>query len=237
MTEKERLDICGDRYRQRRDSGRDGWARDESYERKSVNADAFVARYGIGKGARVLELGCGAGNLTLHLARSGFEAYGIDIVPEAIEWAKSKADEEGEKACFHAGSVASLEPFGNDFFDVVFDGDCLWMVLGEDRARCFASVLRTLRPGGYFFAKAHVVSDKFTERYDVAPGAWIDPETLLSTVKDVPMYQYSKKEGFLSEIRDAGFEICRHWMGDLDEQSDEDPAFYEGVLFVEAQKP
>ena len=38
----------------------------------------------------VLDLGCGSGDLALHLARSGFEVLGIDFVDAAIEDAREK---------------------------------------------------------------------------------------------------------------------------------------------------
>src|ERR1035437_9939074 len=36
---------------------------------------------------RVLELGCGAGNICIELAKRGFDVYGVDSAPTAIEWA------------------------------------------------------------------------------------------------------------------------------------------------------
>src|SRR5262245_52142414 len=43
--------------------------------------------------ARALDLGCGAGVLTLWLAHKGLEVTGIDVLPEAIAMARSLADE------------------------------------------------------------------------------------------------------------------------------------------------
>lgn len=40
------------------------------------------------KTGRVLELGCGAGNTCLELAKRGYEVHGVDIAPTAIDWAR-----------------------------------------------------------------------------------------------------------------------------------------------------
>ncbi len=237
MNVEDRLRISGQRYRQRREAGLAGWAHDESYKRKIGTVLELVAKYRIPEDGRFLELGCGAGNVTIEMARRGFNAYGIDIVPEAIEWAKTKAEDAGVHASFHTGTVALLEPFQDEFFDVVFDGDCLWMVLGEERPACFRNVYRVLKPGGVFFAQSHIVDQTFRERHVVAPGAYIDPVTLQSTVKDTPMYQYCREDAFLSEIQTAGFEVLHHRMGQLDDMDKDTPSFYKGVMFVEAGKP
>jgi len=237
MSQQERITLCGQRYRQRRDSGTDGWACDESYPSKVRRAEALIAKYGVPKGARFLELGCGAGNVALHMAKCGFESYGIDVVPEAIEWANANADREGVKATFYLGTVARLDPFEPDVFDVVFDGDCLWMVLAEDRQRCFANVHRVLKPGGIFLAKAHIVSNEFSSRHDIAQGVWIDPTTLQSTVNGVPMYQYSREDEFLAELMDTGLEVCEHRNESPDDADDQLPPFCRGVVVAEARKP
>jgi len=43
----------------------------------------------VSRGGRLLEMGCGAGNLTVWLAGQGFEVCGVDISPTAISWAES----------------------------------------------------------------------------------------------------------------------------------------------------
>jgi SAM-dependent methyltransferase len=236
MPQQDRLEICGQRYRQRRDDGLAGWACDESYDRKITNALAIIAKYQVPDGGRFLELGCGAGNVTLEMARRGFDAHGIDIVPEAIDWAKANAEKARLNARFHAGAVVLLEPFEEKSFDIVFDGDCLWMILGEDRPKCFQNVFRVLKPGGIFFAQAHLVTDAIKTRHALASNALIDPTTLVSTVMGTPMYQFSLEDDFLAELRVAGFEIRHHRIGDLDNRKLDVP-FYRGTMFVEAERP
>lgn len=236
MTQQDRLTICGQRYQQRRDDGLAGWACDESYDRKITNAMALVAKYRIPDGARFLELGCGAGNVTLEMARRGFDAHGIDIVLEAIDWANTNATNTGVNAHFHTGTAVLLEPFEEQSFDIVFDGDCLWMILAEDRPTCLQNVFRVLKPGGVFFAQAHLVTDAIKTPHPSASNELVDPTTLVSALMDTPMYQYSLESDFLAELQLAGFEIRHHQSGDLGSQKLDVP-FYRGAMFVEAQRP
>jgi ubiquinone/menaquinone biosynthesis C-methylase UbiE len=191
MNKNKQIELIRRRYRERREGGLPGWADDTSYDRKIKNAQTLVKRYNIPQGARFLELGCGAGNVALHMAKLGFDSYGIDIAPEAIDWARSDAEKEGVKAVFTKGDVVSLVPYDDDFFDVVFDGDCLWMVIGDDRPERLANVFRILKPGGIFFAQAHIMCGEFKDSYEAGPGVIVDSVTFTSSVENIPMYQYS----------------------------------------------
>ena len=42
------------------------------------------------QGAKILDVGCGNGNISRHLGRLGFDVHGIDISTEAIEYAKKR---------------------------------------------------------------------------------------------------------------------------------------------------
>lgn len=62
----------------------------------------------------VLELGCGTGRLTIPLARHGIDITGLDIVPEMLNRAQSKAGDqqipwvEGDVRDFHLGRKFNL---------------------------------------------------------------------------------------------------------------------------------
>jgi len=65
--------------------------------REEVEAIAnLLSRYGIGRDARILEVGCGNGRILINLALLGFKnLVGIDISPRFIEDAKEKARRYG----------------------------------------------------------------------------------------------------------------------------------------------
>lgn len=236
----ERLDIIDQRYSNRLETKKAGWADEESYARKVKSFNRLVADYAIPRGARILELGCGSGNTVLHIDATGFDAWGIDISSKAIEWAKDNARQQKSQAHFIVGSVTDLQPFRDDFFDMVFDGDCLWMVLGADRHACFSSVFRKLKPKGLFYALAHIVKDEYDMRNDIDSEVHFDPVRLTSSIRGVPMYQFSTESIFRKEIENAGFEILRCAPlenGPIDDKSKNEMPFVSGSISVEARKP
>src|SRR5262249_6681820 len=58
-------------------------------------AESFVARMALEPGARVLDVACGTGNVTLPLARRGAVVTGLDMTPHLLEAARARASREG----------------------------------------------------------------------------------------------------------------------------------------------
>ncbi len=101
-------------------------------------------------GARVLEVGCGPGRLSIRLARQhGMHVTGLDLDPAMIERARANADRPGDgderQPSFLVGDVASLA-FPDGSFDLVVS--TLSMHHWSDATAGLAEVGRVLRPGG-----------------------------------------------------------------------------------------
>lgn len=101
-------------------------------------------------GARLLEVGCGPGHLSLRLAsRKGLDVTGLDLDPAMIERARANSDRAGNRGdrrpSFLVGDVASL-PFAGDSFDLVVS--TLSMHHWADPAAGVAEIGRVLRAGG-----------------------------------------------------------------------------------------
>lgn len=64
----------------------------KSYEH---GAAEFVARLDLRPGMRVLDVACGTGNQSLPAARAGATVTGIDIAPNLLETARTRARAEG----------------------------------------------------------------------------------------------------------------------------------------------
>jgi SAM-dependent methyltransferase len=100
-------------------------------------------------GARVLEVGCGPGHLSIRLARQhGLEVTGLDLDPAMIARARANVDRLGDgderQASFLVGDVASLA-FPDASFDLVVS--TLSMHHWADPAAGLAEIGRVLRPG------------------------------------------------------------------------------------------
>jgi SAM-dependent methyltransferase len=101
-------------------------------------------------GARVLEVGCGPGHLSIRLARQhGLEVTGLDLDPAMIERARSNVDRlgdgDGRRPSFLVGDVASLA-FPDGSFDLVVS--TMSMHHWADPTAGLAEIGRMLRSGG-----------------------------------------------------------------------------------------
>ena len=109
--------------------------------------------------ARVLDLGCGAGGATLHLAKTYPLAHivGFDVEDPVINRAKARNIANGltERASFVLGEPGPL-PFEDGTFDIVFSKDALVHV--ADKEALFAEIFRIIRPGGSFAASDWLTS-------------------------------------------------------------------------------
>ncbi|MBL9133247.1 MAG: class I SAM-dependent methyltransferase [Verrucomicrobiaceae bacterium] len=89
--------------------------------------------------ARVLDAGCGTGGLLARLR--GFDAFGCDISPAAVELCKGRGLPQILVADVHA------MPFDEASFDAVLSLDVLYHAQ-VDEDRTLAEMRRVLRPGG-----------------------------------------------------------------------------------------
>ena len=191
-----------DRYRGRRtqEDVYAGWFTEKDYESSWAEIAESLAP-GIPASGRAIDLGCGAGNLSVRLAGAGFTVTGIDVSPTAINWAKERARDQGITVAFHTGSAIELHDFANNTFDLALDSHFIHCVIGEDRPRYLASVHRILKSGGVFLVRSLV--------WPVASGGGVevDEESRIGYLDGTAYRQYPAIETLESELVSAGFEI------------------------------
>jgi ubiquinone/menaquinone biosynthesis C-methylase UbiE len=193
-------------YQRLKAEGAFGWSSEEDHlQVVRPRIRQVIDRCAVPPGSRILDLGCGTGDLAIWLTQQGYEAYGIDIAPTAIAWAQEKADTQQTRVQFTQGNVVDLQPYDDDVFRLVVDGRCLHCIIGPDRATMLASIYRVLQPGGCFFVQ--------TMCGEVMDGSSIEP-----TFDPISRHQISKQgfatryigkaEDILNELRTTGFEIA-----------------------------
>jgi len=96
------------------------------------------------QGERILDLGCGDGQLTARISPSGAKVIGLDASPQMAAAARARGIEVEE------GNAESL-PFADASSDAVFSNAALHWV--RDQEAMLAEVHRVLKPGGRFVAE------------------------------------------------------------------------------------
>jgi SAM-dependent methyltransferase len=78
-------------------------------------------------GARILDLGCGIGRISINLARAGYQVVGVDISPLYLDFAKKWAEQDGvtNRTRFYKMDMRSasqqLRRKGEKKFDVILN--------------------------------------------------------------------------------------------------------------------
>ena len=100
-------------------------------------------------GARVLDVGCGAGTNSLFLSRSGYRVSGIDVAPAALEAARARAARVRLAVDFQEGDALRL-PYPRARFGGLIDVGCFHTIPTGMRKEYAAELARVLRPGGQY---------------------------------------------------------------------------------------
>ena len=105
--------------------------------------------------ARVLDIGCGAGQEMLPFAESAPDAQcvGLDTSPHSGKVGREFFRRAGhpDRAAFVIGTGEHL-PFGDESFDVLI---CRLVLPYMDNRESIAEMARVLRPGGHLFLRIH----------------------------------------------------------------------------------
>lgn len=128
-----------------------------------------LLREHVRSGARVMDIGCGAGiPLTLALSKS-FDVTGVDISARQIELAVRNVP----AASFIQGDVTTLE-FARASFDAAVASYSLIHVPRAEHVGVFRSVARWLRPGGILLANFGTGNQEidYDEDWLGAPQFW-----------------------------------------------------------------
>jgi trans-aconitate methyltransferase len=117
-------------------------------------------------GERILDLGCGSGQLTAKIAEAGAHVIGIDLSPDMIAQARANYPQIEFDIDF---SVADATSFTLDQpVDAVFSNAVLHWV--KDAAAAIECVYRALKPGG---------------RFVMEQGGYGNTRTVLAAVREV----------------------------------------------------
>ena len=118
---------------------------------------------GIAPGMEILDIGCGRGEILLHVQRLGGRAHGIDYAAAAVQLSHQVAERgAGEQISITQANAQRL-PFGNARFDRVLMLDIVEHLYPVELRVALAEAHRVLKPGGRIVV--HTAPNVWYDRY------------------------------------------------------------------------
>lgn len=145
---------------------------------------AFVAKLGITKGLKVLDLGCGDGTTAIPEAKLGADVLGVDIASNLVAAGKARAEKEGlSNISFQEGDACNLDELKDGSFDLVVS--IFGAMFAPKPLEVAKEMVRVTRPGGR-----------------IIMGNWIpgDPTLVAQVLKISAAYTPAPPEGFISPM-------------------------------------
>jgi SAM-dependent methyltransferase len=126
------------------------WARHHRFFEESTRGHQarLLEAASIAAPERVLDVGCGAGGVTLAAARAAYDghALGIDLSSRMLDVAREQARALGLSNASFLHGDAQVHDFGSGSFDVLVS--CTGAMFFADQVAAFTNLARALTPGG-----------------------------------------------------------------------------------------
>lgn len=179
------------------------WIRgDESKETAQIQLIDHVAQAaGILPGATILDVGCGYGGSSIHLARHyQAKALGVTISPVQVEMATKAAAKAGVSASFLCmdAEAMTLPSLGSQPFDVIWSVESISHY--NDIPGFFLNAANLLKPGGVF-----AVTDWFKQK-SLPPR---EHKKFLHPIEDGMMIELHTMQDYERYLSAAGLTLLR----------------------------
>ena len=150
-----------------------------------------VAEIAVSPGARVLDLGCGTGGLSLACAARGASVVGIDKDPGMLEVAKGKVA-PGDVEWIELGAMEIEDRFEPETFDAVVSCLMFSELFSEERDYVLSKAARLLVPHGLIVVADEVLPPSAPQRlirtlarWPLVAATWLATQTTTHSVGDL----------------------------------------------------
>jgi ubiquinone/menaquinone biosynthesis C-methylase UbiE len=178
---------------------------------------------------RILELGCGPGNLALKLAEAGFTVFGLDRYGSLIDLAREKRQAKRlANLSFQHGDLAKGSTFRDGTFDQIVNVHSLYVHPEPDRK--LKEAFRVLKPAGHAVFVNHTrrvelwaTFRELRARQGLGPAIrsllWLVPNAVFEVARRKVGPTYWEEDEFTAHLQAAGFTVLKTRMTFLNDAS------------------
>jgi len=176
------------------------------FENQLLFEQGFAEALNVGPGSKLLEIGCGRGRISHHVAsHTGASVVATNIDPTQLDIARKYATETGllgKQLEFQTANMNEPLPFPNETFDGFYQVQA--MTYATDLRKVFGEVARVLKPG----ARLSVLDGVMLDGYDSSNA---HHRQLLNETRQVTgfggLWHYDE---WKAAVEDSGFKILFH---------------------------
>ena len=167
------------------------------------------------QGARILDIGAGAGEYSLYFVRKGYSVSAIELAESNIHAFRRKLTSE-DRIDLDQGNALDLSRYEDNSFDaVLLFGPLYHLHEVKDRHRCIEEAKRVCKPDGKLFV-AFISNDmvfltEFIKRSDYFANGYYDKKTF--RLDDVP-FVFHTLDACRDLLRGSGVKILREVASD-----------------------
>jgi ubiquinone/menaquinone biosynthesis C-methylase UbiE len=190
-------------------------------KQRQIYIEEMIESLALPRGAKVLDVGCGPGQLVLNLLKQGYDVKGVDISSGMVDEARMLVRANGFPE-FNGTSVGDIEKleFRDREFDVVVASGVIEYQNDDDVA--LKEMRRVLKPGGHLILNVTnkysylTISDNVWIAFKRLPGV----RALVGTVRkgmlgdsritDVPEHRTHSPRRFDRKLEEHGFKKVVH---------------------------
>ncbi|HUC54550.1 MAG TPA: class I SAM-dependent methyltransferase [Candidatus Cybelea sp.] len=169
---------------------------EETKEKAQIQLVEYLAHLAcIKPGSRILDVGCGFGGSTIHLAKNyGVYATGITISPIQVKMAQKAAAREGVNAKFLLMDAEEMK--FDEFFDVIWSVESISHY--PDKESFFASAANCMKSGGTLAITDWFKKERLTER---------EYSKFILPIEKGMLVELDTMEDYTTQLRPNGFQV------------------------------
>ncbi|MGC4375960.1 methyltransferase domain-containing protein [Fictibacillus sp. Mic-4] len=115
----------------------------------------FLERTADCKAARILDIGCGTGAVSIRLAEKGFDVTAVDLSEDMLAMAREKAENQKLNVRFFHQDMRELDGLGVHDIAVIFCDSLNYLLSEEDVYQTFQSIYNHLHMDGKLLFDVH----------------------------------------------------------------------------------